>query len=77
MARIFAQHADAGQYQLETRFVANQWKWMATETESKEAKFSGDATTLEDAKKAAAASIGYEHARFAWHDIGPPIELPD
>jgi hypothetical protein len=78
MARIFAQHADAGQYHLETRFVkANQWEWAATEKKSEAAKHSGDATSLEGAKKAAAASIGRNYATCAWMNIGPVIELPD
>jgi len=78
MARVFAQHTEAGPYRLVTRFVKfGQWEWMAINKESKAVKFWGAATGLEGAKKAAAASIGRKAATCAWMNIGPAIDLPD
>jgi hypothetical protein len=76
MARIFAQHADAGIYHLETRYCeSNRWEWMIFEAGKKGVLFSGDAATLDEAKKKAAAAVGLWFV--IWKDIGPSIDLPD
>lgn len=76
MARIFAQHADAGLYHLETRYCEpNRWEWMVFEAGRKGVAFSGDAATLEAAKKNAADAVGLSFV--IWKNIGPAIELPE
>jgi len=76
MARIFAQHAEAGEYHLETRYAGpDAWQWLATKTKGSVVEFSGDAADLAGAMKAAAAAIGLKSAE--WRNIGPAIELPD
>jgi hypothetical protein len=79
MARAFAQHADAGQYHVEIRYVdgaPKPWESMVFQKKKTScAIFSGQSDDLEDAKKSASASIGLSAAQ--WTSIGPPIELPD
>lgn len=72
MARAFNQHADAGRFHLETRYVdPNHWEWFVLEKKTKRTHFSGDAKTLDGAKKSAATAVGLMTAR--WQNIGPVI----
>jgi len=76
MAKVFAQHAQAGKYHLETRYVeAGRWEWFAKASERKLPEFSGDAETLEGAMQSACHSIGLGFAD--WMPIGPAIEVPE
>jgi hypothetical protein len=75
MAKVFAQHANAGEYHLETSFVDGHWEWKAMAIKKRLPEFTGTASTLEGAKKSAAASIGLIVAE--WTNIGPPIEAAD
>jgi hypothetical protein len=76
MARVFAEHAQAGKYHLETRYVEpGRWEWFAKPSQRKLPAFSGDAKTLDSAKQAACHSIGRAFAD--WKPIGPAIEVPD
>jgi len=68
MARIFAQHAAAGEYHLETYFVDGQWEWKAVAIRHKLPEFTGTASSLEGAKKSAMARIGLIEA--AWTNVG-------
>jgi hypothetical protein len=74
--RIFAHHADAGKYQLETRYTSDlkRWEWLVLETKSNKTVFSGDSETLDAAKSSAATAIGLA-VEAPWIDIGPVIEL--
>jgi hypothetical protein len=77
MARVFAQHADAGKYHLETRYGGIEplpWEWFVILKPDKTV-FSGDSKTLEGAKTSAGSAVGLGVAQ--WKDIGPAIELPD
>jgi hypothetical protein len=73
--RVFAQHADAGEFRLETRYVSKRWEWAVFKRKGGPAIFSGAAGSLESAKQSAAAAIGLKEAH--WMDIGPAIELAD
>jgi hypothetical protein len=75
MPRVFAQHADAGQFHLETRYVSKHWEWAVFKQKGGPAVFSGTAVSLESAKQSAAAAVGLKDAH--WVDIGPAIELAD
>jgi hypothetical protein len=81
MATIFAQHATAGKYHLETRYVDGRWEWMAaliTKADPIERglpEYSGTEDSLDAAKKKATASIGLALAN--WNNIGPAIEVSD
>ena len=78
MARIYAQHATAGQYHLETHYSGHEWEWWAKAIRPATGlpEFSGTAKTLEAAKRSAMARIGLT-VDPGWGDIGPPIDLPD
>jgi hypothetical protein len=76
MATIFALHATAGKYHLETWFVDGQWGWKAIATDRRLDDFTGDADSLEGAKALAMSSIGLRTA-VAWTDVGPPIDVVD
>jgi len=78
MATVFAQHATAGEYHLETCFVGGQWEWKTGAIRQRTPplpEFTGNTSTLEGAKKSAMASIGLMEAN--WMNIGPAIEVPD
>lgn len=77
MAQVFAQHANAGLYHLETRYIEpNRWEWYALDAlKTSKVIFAGEATTLEAAKQAACAAVGLCFAN--WMCIGPAIEVPD
>jgi hypothetical protein len=77
MALVFAQHATAGKYHLETRYVSNRWEWYAAPIQKTDRlpEFSGEAKTLEAAMNKAMYSIGL--AKADWMSIGPAIEMPD
>jgi hypothetical protein len=78
MPTIFAQHAQAGEYHLETRYVElGRWEWMVFKKGKTVAEFSGDATTLESAKKNAAMRVGLYTETVKWQPIGPAIEAPE
>jgi hypothetical protein len=79
MAQVFAQHASAGIYHLETRYVGpNRWEWFVLDAQqTRRTLFSGDATTLEGAKKDAAMHVGLYAELVNWMPIGPAIEVPD
>lgn len=78
MRRVFDQHSDEGKYHLEIHYsvTAKRWEWSVFEIRPKNAVFSGDSGTLEDAQKSASASIGVT-VGVLWRDIGPATELPD
>jgi hypothetical protein len=72
MARVFAQHAQAGKYRLEKLYCdPNRWEWFVIEQGQSGPKFSGNATTLKAAKQDAAKTIGLYEAN--WMDIEPAI----
>jgi len=75
MGKVFAQHATAGEYHLETYFIDGQWEWKAIALRRKLPEFAGTAKSLEGAKKSAMTSVGLMDA--AWRDVGPVIEVPD
>jgi hypothetical protein len=77
MIRIFAQHAQVGEYHLKTRYIEpGRWEWHAAAPNPRQLpEFSGEETTLEAAKKSACNSIGLAFAD--WMPIGPGIEFPD
>jgi hypothetical protein len=82
MARGFAKCATAGQYSLETvysRFEpGNEWEWWAKAIKpgSGLPEFTGRASSLENAKKAAMASMVLV-INPEWIDIGPDLDLPE
>jgi hypothetical protein len=73
--RVFAQHANAGKFHLETRYASKRWEWAVFKQKGGPAMFSGAAVSLESAKQSAAAAIGVKETH--WMDIGPAIELAD
>lgn len=75
MATIFALHATAGKYHLETWFIDGQWEWRATAIKPGLPDYTGSASSLERAKKSAMAGIGLKDAD--WTNVGPAIEVPD
>ncbi len=75
MARIFAQHATAGQYHLETAFIDGQWDWKVIALKRGLPEFTGTDTSLDVAKKNAMQRIGLTQAE--WRNIGPAIETAD
>jgi hypothetical protein len=75
--KVSAQHADAGQFHLETRYaVSEHWEWLVISMKGGSARFSGEERTLESAKHSAETAIGFIGGA-RWTDIGPPIELED
>jgi hypothetical protein len=78
MAKIFAQHAQAGEYHLETRYCEpGRWEWMVFRKGKRVAEFSGNATTQDGAQKDAAMRVGLYPEGVNWMPIGPAIEIPD
>lgn len=76
MAKVFNQHAHAGEYHLQTFYVDGQWDWQARAIRnSKLPEFTGTSQTPDGAKKAPANSIGLVMAD--WMPIGAAIEIPD
>jgi hypothetical protein len=76
MAAIHAQHAQAGEYHLETWFLDGRWEWKAIAMKPRLPEFTGTADSLDLAKEAARLSIGLKIA-LAWTSVGPAIETPD
>jgi hypothetical protein len=78
MATIYAQHADAGQYHLETCYckMTRRWEWFVLKNGKKIAEFSGDTDMLEAAQRNAAMRVGLYPEGIKWMPIGPPIEVP-
>lgn len=69
----FAQHADAGDLHLETRFVPGLgWEWEVFRR-GRESVEHGTARSLEDAKAQAAKRANVEEGTIIWKDIGPTI----
>lgn len=66
----FAQHADAGPWHYETKFIAGQWEWEIFEA-PKGKIASGHAASLEQAKAAIVRYTG--RAPEEWRDIGPDL----
>jgi hypothetical protein len=81
MATIFAQHATAGKYHLETRYIDGRWEWVAAlvrkaaPTERKLPEYSGVEDSLDAAVKKAAMSIGLSFAN--WENVGPAVKVSD
>jgi hypothetical protein len=76
MSSIFAQHAQAGKYHLETRYVEpGRWEWFAKVSQPGLPEFLGNAKNLEGAMQSACSSIGLSFAE--WMPIGPAIEIVD
>jgi hypothetical protein len=69
MKERFAQHANAGPYHYETRFVDGVWEWEISEGPT---RASGKATSLEEAKAAIVMRTG--RAPDRWEDIGPELK---
>ena len=62
---------------METRFIDGKWEWWAKAVRNRNLpEFSDRANTLEEAKKAAARSIGLA-VEAKWQNIGPAVELTD
>lgn len=77
MAAIYAQHAQAGEYHLETRYCEpERWEWFVLKNDKRTAEFSGDARTLKGAMQSAAMCIGLYPENANWEPIGPPIKIP-
>jgi hypothetical protein len=81
MARVHAQHANAGRYHLETWYdeYAKKWGWRAKaikQSDTRLHEYADMADTLDGAKRSAEASIGLTNAT-EWIDIGPAIIVPD
>jgi len=74
MARIYAQHASAGEYHLETWFIDGQWEWKVIAIKHKLPEFTGTASSLDSAKQAAMACIGLMKAE--WTNVGPAMDVP-
>ena len=75
MAKVFAQHATAGEYHLETCFIDGQWEWKVIAIRHKLPEFTGTASSLEAAKNSAMVRVGLMEA--SWTNVGPSIEVPD
>jgi len=76
MAKVFAQHATAGEYHLDTWFIKGKWAWKAVAIKHTLPEFSGTADSLEGAIKSAKSSIGLS-TPLAWANVGLAIEVPD
>lgn len=78
MATIYAQHADAGQYHLETCYckMTRRWEWFVLKNGKTTREFSDYAETPEAAMQSAAMHIGLYPEGIKWMPIGPPIEVP-
>jgi len=78
MAKIFAQHAFAGDLHLETRYIKpHQWEW-AVLLKGRQRVADGASETLEGAKDAAVKAAGLDARKVDWENIGPALEnLPD
>jgi len=78
MAKVYAQHAFAGNYHLETRYAAPQWEWVIMDATRPTRKlFSGESATLQGAMTDAALRVGLYPQLVNWKPIGPEIEVPD
>ena len=79
MAKVFAQHAEAGKYHLETRYIEpRRWEWFVLDArQTSKTVFSGDAETLEAAMRNAAANAGLYPETVKWRPIGQQVEIPD
>ena len=70
MKERFAQHANAGPWHYETRFVGGVWEWEVTGAPNGRIA-SGKATSLDEAKAAIVTRTG--RAPDRWEDIGPEL----
>ena len=78
MARIFAQHAQAGDLHLETTYVEPHRREWAVLGKDRQRIFDGESETLEGARDAAIKAAGVDASKVNWKDIGPALEnLPD
>jgi hypothetical protein len=76
MAIIFAQHAQAGEYHLETRYIEpGRSEWSAAPNRRGAPSFSGDARSLDGAMHSACHAVGLGFAD--WMPIGPAIEVEE
>jgi hypothetical protein len=79
MALVYAQHATAGKYHLETQYDGTRgvWEWWARTIKPRDGnEFNGEAKSLENAMHDSAASIGLA-VKPDWTPIGPTIEIAD
>ena len=78
MATVHAQHAFAGKFHLETRYVDGQWEWYVLDAkQTTKTLYSGVSATLEGAKQNAAIRAALQTELVKWAPIGPEIEIPD
>ena len=76
MAKVFNQHAHAGQYHLQVLYANGHWEWQAAAISGRNLpEYTGTSKTLKDAMKTAASRMGLVKAD--WMPIGPPFEVPD
>jgi phosphate-selective porin len=73
IGRIFAQHATAGRYHLETAFVDGRWEWKVIALKRGLPEYTGTDASLEGAKNNAMQRIGLMQAD--WQNIGPAIDI--
>jgi len=70
------QRATAGEYDLDVFYGDGQWHWkVVTIRNNQLPTHTGDAKTLDGAKRSAIASIGLVQA--SWTGIGPLFDIPD
>jgi len=76
MAIVFAEHATAGEYHLETFYSEGQWEWKVIAIRNKKLpEYAGESKTPQGAKKSAMATIGLLQAD--WAQVGKAFEVPD
>jgi hypothetical protein len=76
MAKVFAQHAHAGEYHLDIAYSNGHWEWQVAAIRNRKLpEYTGTSKSLEAARKTAASRIGM--AKADWMPIGPSFEVPD
>jgi hypothetical protein len=76
MEKVFAQHATAGKYHLETWPMDGRWEWKAIAMKPGLPEFTGTADSLEGAKERAMHSIG-RMTELMWTVVGPERQDSD
>ena len=70
MSKVFAQHANAGDFHLETHYVNEHWEWTVSNLRTG-SEAHGVGKSLEDAKASAESVAGAKPKQ--WHPMGRPI----
>jgi hypothetical protein len=70
MSKVFAEHADAGDFHLETRYLDGRWEWMVFNLRTG-SQAQGVGKSLQEAKASAEAVARAKPKQ--WYPMGRPI----